>query len=72
MAIMMPVDIESLSIEARLDLITQIWKSIDANRSAVPYTSYQQQVVRERLEAHESGPDAEMSLDEFRASINTP
>jgi putative addiction module component (TIGR02574 family) len=72
MAIMIPVDIGALSDEAKLDLITQLWDSIESRRNGIPYAKYQRRIVAERLKAHAESPDVEVDLETFRASIYKP
>jgi putative addiction module component (TIGR02574 family) len=65
------VDIHSLAIEDRLDLIEQIWESLCANPQSVPLTVAQREELDRRLDEMEAdGGDGipwEQVLDRIRA-----
>jgi putative addiction module component (TIGR02574 family) len=65
------VDIHSLAIEDRLDLIEQIWEGLCANPQSVPLTVAQREELDRRLDEMETdGGDGipwEQVLDRIRA-----
>ena len=65
-----PEDIRALSVEERLQLIEELWDSLDgADVEALPVPDWHRQVVNERLSAHERDPGAGRPWDEVKADV---
>lgn len=62
-------EIDSLSIEERLELIESLWESLVVDPSNIPVTDAQKQMLDERLDEIESGDDAGTPWEEVKARI---
>lgn len=54
----------ALSVEERLHLISLIWESLAEQRSEIPVTDAERDLVAERLAEHERDPEDAVSLEE--------
>ena len=59
----------SLSVEARLQLIEEIWDSLVATPEAIPVTDAQRRELARRRRAHARNPSAAKSWEEVRARL---
>jgi len=59
----------SLSVEARLQLIEEIWDSLVATPEAIPATDAQRRELARRRRAHARNPSAAKSWEEVRARL---
>jgi putative addiction module component (TIGR02574 family) len=65
-----PDDIRALSVEERLQLIEELWNSLDdADSGALPLPDWHREVVSERLAAYERDPGAGRPWDEVKGEI---
>jgi len=63
------IEIDSLNVEERLELIESLWESLVADPSSVPVTDAQKQLLDERLDEIEAGDDAGTPWEELKARI---
>lgn len=59
--------IDRLSVDARIDLVQQIWDSVAAEAESVPLTDAQKREVDCRLAAHRVNPDAAIPWEQVEA-----
>jgi putative addiction module component (TIGR02574 family) len=61
--------LDQLSIADRLQLIEELWQSIEAKPEAVPITEAQKQDLQRRLDAHRDNPKAGSPWEEVKARL---
>ena len=59
--------IDRLSVEARIDLVQQIWDSVAAEAESAPLTDAQKREVDRRLAAHRANADAAIPWEQVEA-----
>lgn len=65
-----PDDIRALSVEERLQLIEELWDSLDeADAESLPVPDWHRQVVDERLATYERDPVAGRPWDKVKSDI---
>lgn len=65
-----PDEIRALTVEERLQLIEELWDSLDeTDAEALPVPDWHRRAVSERLAAYERDPDAGRPWDEVKADI---
>lgn len=69
MAGTLPFDVHSLTIDERLDLITELWESIRQSGEEIPLTDAQVAEIERRLEAHRRNPDAAVPWEVVDAEL---
>jgi putative addiction module component (TIGR02574 family) len=69
--IMMPVDVDSLSVEARLDLITKLWNSIDRQRDIGPLPEEKRLELERRLASYRANPSHVESLEDIESDLDS-
>jgi len=62
-------DIRRLNVDARLQLIEEIWDTIAADEEQSPLSEALKEELDRRIADMESNPDDEMTWDEVKASI---
>jgi len=62
--------IDRLGVEERIALVEEIWNSIAADSAAVPLTTPQRDELDRRLADHAAHPNAVVSWDEVKASLD--
>jgi len=63
------IEIASLNIEERLELIESLWESLVTDPSNIPVTDAQKRILDERLDAMDAGDDAGIPWEVVKASI---
>ena len=63
------IEIGSLNIEERLELIESLWDSLVTDPSNIPVTDAQKRILDERLDAIAAGDDAGISWEVVKARI---
>jgi len=61
-------DFRSLSVDERLELIGDLWESIE-NESLPPLTEAQQKELERRLEEHHQDPSSALSWEQVEADV---
>jgi putative addiction module component (TIGR02574 family) len=64
---MFSFDFRQLSVPDRIELIGQIWDSIEAEQPVVPLSEAQRAEIRRRLDDREKNPDDWVSWEEIKA-----
>lgn len=65
---MKSLGIDRLGVEDRLELLEEIWESLDADGSALPLTDAQRAELERRLEDDEADPDNVASWEAVKAA----
>ncbi len=63
------IEIDSLNVEERLELIESLWESLVVDPSNIPVTDAQKQMLDERLEEIDAGDDAGIPWEDVKARI---
>ena len=63
------IEIGSLNIEERLELIESLWESLVTDPSNIPVTDAQKGILDERLDAIATGDDAGIPWEDVKARI---
>ena len=63
------IEIETLNVEERLELIESLWESLIVDPSNVPITDAQRKMLDKRLDEIEAGDDAGAPWEEVRDQI---
>ena len=63
------IEIGSLNIEERLELIESLWESLVTDPSNIPVTDAQKRILDERLDAIAAGDDAGVPWEDVKARI---
>ncbi len=63
------IEIGSLNIEERLELIESLWESLVTDPSNIPVTDAQKRILDERLDAVAAGDDAGIPWEDVKARI---
>jgi len=63
------IEIDTLNVEERLELIESLWESLVAEPSKIPVTDAQKHMLDERLAEIEAGDDAGVPWEEVRARV---
>ena len=63
------IEIGSLNIEERLELIESLWESLVTDPSNIPVTDAQKRILDERLDAIDAGDDAGIPWKVVKARI---
>lgn len=64
-----PPGFDELALDEKLHYVATLWDRIVAVQDALPLSQAQQQLVRERLAAHQADPDTAKPWSEVRAEI---
>jgi putative addiction module component (TIGR02574 family) len=62
-------EIRKLSVDERLELIGDIWESLDGVDSVDPLTDAQREMLDERFEAHRRAPETSLPWGEARVRL---
>lgn len=63
------IEIDTLNVEERLELIETLWESLIVDPSNVPITDAQRQMLDERLDEIEAGDDDGATWEDVRDRI---
>jgi putative addiction module component (TIGR02574 family) len=63
------IDIGQLSFNERLQLVEDLWDSLEEDQDAIPTPLWHLEEIRRRLEAYRENPGAGSSWDEVRDRI---
>ncbi len=63
------IEIDTLNIEERLELIESLWESLTVDPSNIPITDAQKKMLDERLDEIEAGDDVGAPWEEVRDRI---
>ena len=63
------IEIDTLNVEERLELIESLWESLIVDPSNVPITDAQRKMLDKRLDEIEAGDDAGAPWEEVRDQI---
>ncbi len=63
------IEIDSLNVEERLELIESLWESLVVDPSNIPVTDAQKQMLDERLDEIDAGDDAGIPWEDVKARI---
>ncbi len=61
--------LDHLNVEERLDLIDELWESIEAERAMLPLSPAQLTELDRRLEAHLANPEDVVDWEDIKASV---
>ena len=64
-----PDELRQLSVEDRLQLIEDVWASLEADEDTIEVPEWHKQILDERLAEFERHPDEGQSWDEVKADI---
>lgn len=64
-------DIQALSNSQKLELIDEIWKSVDAHADFLEVNPAEKELLDERWSTFLRMPETALSVDEFRARLRT-
>ena len=62
-------EISRMSVEERLDLIEQLWESLEDRFEELPLTDEQKRELDRRLALHEAHPDRAIPWEQVRAEL---
>jgi putative addiction module component (TIGR02574 family) len=62
-------EIRKLTVDERLDLIGDIWETLDDDDGVDPLTDSQRKMLDERFEAHRRAPETSVPWEEVRARL---
>ena len=65
----MNVDIESLSVPQKLELVDRIWSSLCATPDSVPSPDWHEELIAERLTRLENGEATISSLEDVKKRL---
>ena len=60
---------DNLSVEEQIDFVQSLWDRIAATPEQVPMPEWHRRIIRERLEAYNTNPDAGRLWSDVRADI---
>jgi putative addiction module component (TIGR02574 family) len=63
------IEIDSLNVAERLELIESLWESLVVDPSNIPVTDAQKQMLDERLDEIDAGDDAGIPWEDVKARI---
>ena len=69
MATIPPLDFSHLSFNERLQLVEDIWDSLEADQDKIPIPDWHREELDRRLEAYRRDPSAGASWDAVRERI---
>ena len=64
-----PPGFDDLSVEGRIDCVQSLWDRIAATPEQVPMPDWHRRIIRERLEAYRTNPNAGRSWADVRTEI---
>ena len=64
-----PPGFDELSVDEKIDFVQTLWDLIAADPRQVPVPDWHRDVLRDRLKAHQSDPDAGESWPKVRERI---
>lgn len=63
------IDITKLSFTERLQLVEDLWDSLEDDQDTIPIPDWHVEELKRRLEAYRADPDAGSTWDEVRERI---
>ncbi|WP_227367827.1 addiction module protein [Halomonas sp. M20] len=67
----MNASLHDLPIEQRIQLVEDLWDSIESNQQVLPFTQEQRQALNRRLDAFEADGDTGRSADSVLSDIRS-
>ena len=62
--------IGQLTVEEKLQLVEDLWDSIQPLAEDLPPSDEEKALLNERFEAHQSAPESALTLEEFKRLLN--
>lgn len=66
---MTDLEIEKLSIDERLELISRLWDSMPAKPDDLPVPAWHLEIIQQRLERADEHPEEGFSVEEVRQKL---
>ena len=66
---MTDLEIEKLSIDERLELISRLWDSMPAKPDDLPVPEWHLEIIQQRLERADEHPEEGFSVEEVRQKL---